>query len=239
MTKRNVRPNRFHGALIFILSVMVAIGAITTAASAQQTPNSVVTAQELPSAPGEGDPPQTGDRQTELSRPSASITGTVLDPNGAAVHDARVSLSGEKGVTDQTATDDQGRFAFSNLPAGNFRITVTAAGFANFTSDPEGLAAGQRLGLPAIALHITGSSSDVRVVATQVEIAQAQVQAQEKQRVLGVVPNFYTSYIWNAAPMTTKQKSPRLISHNPKGVYRSSRKTSNARPHPASDRSPD
>ena len=42
--------------------------------------------------------------------------------------------------------------------------------------------------------------------ASQKEIAQAQIQAQEKQRVLGIVPNFYSSYIWNAAPMTSKQK---------------------------------
>jgi hypothetical protein len=43
-------------------------------------------------------------------------------------------------------------------------------------------------------------------VATLEDIAQAQVQAQEKQRVFGIVPNFYSSYIWNAAPMTSKQK---------------------------------
>jgi hypothetical protein len=30
--------------------------------------------------------------------------------------------------------------------------------------------------------------------------------AEEKQRVVGVVPDFYTSYIWDAAPLNTKQK---------------------------------
>ena len=37
-------------------------------------------------------------------------------------------------------------------------------------------------------------------------IAQMQIKAQEKQRVLGVLPNFYTSYIWNTAPLNTRQK---------------------------------
>ena len=37
-------------------------------------------------------------------------------------------------------------------------------------------------------------------------IAQMQIKAQEKQRVLSVLPNFYTSYIWNAAPLNTRQK---------------------------------
>jgi hypothetical protein len=43
-------------------------------------------------------------------------------------------------------------------------------------------------------------------VATHADVAQAQVEAQEKQRVFKVIPNFYSSYIWNAAPMTPKQK---------------------------------
>jgi hypothetical protein len=37
-------------------------------------------------------------------------------------------------------------------------------------------------------------------------IAAAQVKAEEKQRVLGVIPNFYTSYIPNAVPLSAKQK---------------------------------
>jgi hypothetical protein len=37
-------------------------------------------------------------------------------------------------------------------------------------------------------------------------IAQMQVKAQEKQRLAGVLPNFYTSYVWDAAPLNTKQK---------------------------------
>jgi len=36
--------------------------------------------------------------------------------------------------------------------------------------------------------------------------AEEQVHLQEHQRLLGFIPNFYTSYIWNAAPMTVGQK---------------------------------
>jgi hypothetical protein len=43
-------------------------------------------------------------------------------------------------------------------------------------------------------------------VASLDEVAQAQVQAEEKQRVLGFFPNYYSSYIWDAAPMTPKLK---------------------------------
>ncbi len=37
-------------------------------------------------------------------------------------------------------------------------------------------------------------------------IAAEQIRAQEKQRIGGVLPDFYTSYVYNAAPLTTKQK---------------------------------
>ena len=38
------------------------------------------------------------------------------------------------------------------------------------------------------------------------QIAEAQVSGQEKQRVLGIFPNFYTSYIWKADPMPNRLK---------------------------------
>ena len=38
------------------------------------------------------------------------------------------------------------------------------------------------------------------------EIAAEQIRAEEKQRLIGFIPNFYTSYIHDAAPLSTKQK---------------------------------
>jgi hypothetical protein len=39
-----------------------------------------------------------------------------------------------------------------------------------------------------------------------VEVAQEQMKVEEKQRALGVVPNFYVSYLPNAAPLNARQK---------------------------------
>src|SRR6185312_8622974 len=50
------------------------------------------------------------------------------------------------------------------------------------------------------------NSTTVHVVARTGEIAQAQLKLQESQRLLGIVPNFFSSYIWDAAPMSAKQK---------------------------------
>lgn len=38
------------------------------------------------------------------------------------------------------------------------------------------------------------------------ELAQEQIKEQEKQRVFGVIPNFYVSYVANAVPLVPKQK---------------------------------
>ena len=46
----------------------------------------------------------------------------------------------------------------------------------------------------------------MRVVAPQCEVAEDEIKAQEKQRLLGVIPNFYVSYIPDAAPLDAKQK---------------------------------
>lgn len=138
---------------------------------------------------------------------SSSIAGTVVDPNGTVVPGATVKLTGPNAAMDQTVlADTSGRFIFSNLSAGTFRITVTAPNLTTLTSDQIVLTAGQNLQLPQIALRLGSTHADVNVVATLEEVAQAQVQAQEKQRVFGVFPNFYSSYIWDAAPMTPKQK---------------------------------
>ncbi len=104
------------------------------------------------------------------------------------------------------AADEWGRFTFSNLPAGSFRVTVTAPNLTTFTSNQIALTAGQNIELPQTVLRVGKTHADVNVVATVHDVAEAQIQAQEKQRVLGIVPNFYSSYIWNAAPMTPKQK---------------------------------
>ena len=55
-------------------------------------------------------------------------------------------------------------------------------------------------------MRIAPKNTTINVAATLNDVAEAQVQQQEKQRLLGFLPNYYTSYIWNAAPMTRKLK---------------------------------
>jgi hypothetical protein len=44
------------------------------------------------------------------------------------------------------------------------------------------------------------------VVVPRIEVAEEELKVEEKQRVFGVIPNFYVSYIPDAAPLASKQK---------------------------------
>ncbi len=59
--------------------------------------------------------------------------------------------------------------------------------------------------MDAVTLEILGLNTTVEVRPVE-EVAAEQIKAEEKQRVLGIVPNFYISFVSDAAPMTTKQK---------------------------------
>jgi hypothetical protein len=63
---------------------------------------------------------------------TTSLRGTILDPNGAVVADAEVSLaSAEIGANLTTRSDKNGFYQFQDVRPGTYVLTVTAAGFAS------------------------------------------------------------------------------------------------------------
>jgi hypothetical protein len=55
-------------------------------------------------------------------------------------------------------------------------------------------------------LQVAAASSSVNVTLPPHELAAEQLKAEEKQRLLGVFPDFFVSYAPNAAPLTAAQK---------------------------------
>jgi hypothetical protein len=138
---------------------------------------------------------------------ASSISGTVLDVNGGMVLGAQVTLVALGPPVSRTAmSDDQGQFSFPELAPGKFKVTVAATGLQPYASTEIILYPSEKLILPEIRLSPAATTTDIQVSVTQIEIATEQVRVQERQRVLGVFPNFYSSYIWDAAPMTAGQK---------------------------------
>ena len=134
---------------------------------------------------------------------SAEWLSTKREPPVAG---AQVKLSREDQSPDQEAmTGDDGQFSFANVPPGPFRLTITSAGFATRASSGM-LLSGETYTVPAFALTLATTLTEVRVLPTRTEMAEDQIKAEEKQRVLGVVPNFYVSYDHHAVPLTSRQK---------------------------------
>ncbi len=136
-----------------------------------------------------------------------SVSGSVVDPSGAAISGAKVAITiGKPPQSRDVVTDISGQFAVRNLPPGDFSISIFAPGFAPQVVSGT-LSPGETYTAPAITLAVAPISADIRVEASQVEIAQEQIQVQEEQRLFGVIPNFYVSYFPVTAPLNAKQKS--------------------------------
>jgi hypothetical protein len=140
----------------------------------------------------------------------------VVDASGAVVAGARVmltrdeqpvkdpSLKGES-LSQEVLSGDDGRFSFANIPPGPFRLAITATGFAMQTFSGV-LHSGDVQTVPPIALAVATTVTDVEVELTRTEVAEQEIKVEEKQRVLGAIPNFYVSYVSDAVPLTSKQK---------------------------------
>lgn len=138
--------------------------------------------------------------------PEGSIKGSIFDPTGAVVAGAIVRLSkAGASAPQQSHSGDDGSFIFQNVSAGNYRLTVSATSFAPQTVSAN-LSAGQNLEIPHIMLALATTTTDVRVSETIEQVAEDQVKDQEQQRVLGVIPNFYVSYVPDAVALEPRQK---------------------------------
>jgi hypothetical protein len=95
---------------------------------------------------------------------SGSINGSVVDPTGAVVPNAKVEIRNPvSGFDRSTTADSTGKFAFTNIPFNPYHLTVTAPGFASSVQDVE-----PRSSVPvnvAVTLKVSGSSTQVTVEA--------------------------------------------------------------------------
>jgi len=144
--------------------------------------------------------------ETSAAEGLASVVGRVLDLSGASVSGAKVNLLHSDGTQSHfVVSDANGEFNFLKILAGSYLVVVNAKGFAPFSSAEFFATDRQIYELPNISLSVATASIEVMVRPTDL-VAAEQIRAAEKQRLMGVIPNFYTSYIYDAAPMTWKQK---------------------------------
>ena len=134
------------------------------------------------------------------------IVGTVTDVNNGPIPGATVVLEGPVPSDRRTVvTNANGFFDLHDVTPGiPYQVTISAKGFAVWTSSVV-LNPGQYKTLDS-KLQIEEVRTTVIVSPSPEEVAAQQVEAEEKQRVFGIIPNFYVVYEPNPAPLTAKLK---------------------------------
>jgi hypothetical protein len=106
--------------------------------------------------------------------PIGTLEGQITDPSSALVSGAEVSAHNpQTGLTRTVRSSHEGSFHFSNLPIGEYSLTVKANGFAVFSVSPIRIDIGQVVNFP-VALEISGGHSEVNVAAQTVMVDTSQ-----------------------------------------------------------------
>jgi hypothetical protein len=135
------------------------------------------------------------------------IVGTVVDVNDDAIPGVTVVLANPSLKSSRTVvSNDKGLFEFNGVEPETYHVKISAPGFADWTSPKVALKAGQYVILAVPRLQIATAFTSVTVGYSAEEVATEEVKLEEKQRIFGIIPNFYVSYDQNAAPLTAKLK---------------------------------
>jgi hypothetical protein len=158
------------------------------------------------SQPAPGLTPQASAPASPNAAPAGSISGTVVDPSGAVIPNVKVSLAVQGfNANKETLSDTDGHFFFTDVVPGPFQITFTASGFASLKQSGI-LQAGENFVVPQIALGVARASVDVEVTESPAQVAEDELKVEEKQRVLGFIPNYYVTYVPHPVALTPRLK---------------------------------
>jgi hypothetical protein len=101
---------------------------------------------------------------------AADLSGTVVDPNGAVVPGATVTVKDSAtGLTRTVTADESGAYRFIGLPPSDYEITVEAASFKKSVISPVRLTVGQNAelevklepGTPDVVVTVPGDSVEL------------------------------------------------------------------------------
>ena len=124
---------------------------------------------------------------------TGTVTGTVLDPQNAAVANATVTLLDKSSGSPRTAeTTETGRFVFTQIAPGSYDLTVVKQGFSTAKLVNQNVTIGQELRLD-VNLKVGSASETVEVTATvgaDLQTMNASVGQTVKGDQLLLLPNF-------------------------------------------------
>ncbi len=108
---------------------------------------------------------------------TATVTGTVTDPSGAAIPNAQVQLTNvETGVVRKTGTNNVGSYTFPSVVPGTYSMKASASGFTTVSQPAVTLQVGQTANFNfALNVGSTASTVTVNALAPTLQTATAEL----------------------------------------------------------------
>ena len=116
--------------------------------------------------------------------PTASVSGKVVDPTGAVIPNATVTVTGSDGRQTSATSDQVGSFQVQSLTPGAYRVSADAAGFAHYTQPAVTLAPGSNLKLD-LTLQVQVEEEKVNVQSeqpTQLDVSASSNAGDQRHR---------------------------------------------------------
>jgi hypothetical protein len=150
-----------------------------------------------------------------------SILGTVTDPQGSAVANAKVTVTDQnKGTTQQTTTNESGNYSVSHLIPDPYSVKIEAQGFKS-TEQKNVIVLvdnGSRADFP-LQLGSTTESIEVTSEAPQLKTDRADVSIEFDSKMVENLPNLNRNFtnLELASPGTQKLSWGHAATENPQG----------------------
>jgi len=115
-----------------------------------------------------------------FAQTSASLSGSVHDPQGGAVAGAKVTLKDAGGATHlETSANNEGFYTFPIIQPGTYTVTIEAPGFKKFVKSGVVVNASDRQSTGVTVLEIGDISNSVEVTA---DAAQLQIKTESGEQ---------------------------------------------------------
>ena len=114
----------------------------------------------------------------------ATLSGTIMDPSGAVIPNAQVSVRNTAtGVTREVTADTAGLYLVPNLLPGNYEVTVMSPGFNTARQSNVDLAVGaaQQLNI-SLKVGETSQTVEVTEAAPQVQLTSSTLSGEVESR---------------------------------------------------------